>query len=185
MATATRSLKSAPATLPTVRSKDDLETAVADLGTDLRALSDLDTLIAREVARVKAEFSDRKKDLQKRLEKRGDRIARYCQAHRTALIGGQAEKTVALASGIVSWYFGPTAVVCDDDEPVIEWCRENAPADTLRVTVTLDREYIEKNRETLEIPGIEFEQGEFLKVVPNGHEDGIKRKLRTLSVVSD
>jgi phage host-nuclease inhibitor protein Gam len=177
MATVVR-IVSAP--VPSVRSKNDLVAGLGTLGEARRELAELDTRIAAEVATVTERYAAEREALKKRVEKLADRIARYSGDHQAELLGEGIEKTVTFPTGSLSFYFGPTAVETTDDEAAIEWCEKHRLTDAVRVTTTLDREWIEKNRDKLSIPGVSFVQGEFLRILPVGEEKGLSRKLRTI-----
>lgn len=187
MATALKSTKTAPATVPPIKSKGELEKSLSALGTDMIALADLQNRIARQKKRIEEAYAADKKRLTDSIKKRADRIADFCgdDEHRSELLS-EDRKTVELPTGKLSFYFGPTAVVTEsgDDEPVIEYCKKRKIVDALRVTTTLDREWIEKNRDTVEIEGVTFEQTEFLAIVPSGFDDktAVRRQVRVLEL---
>lgn len=184
MATAT---KTAPVTIPQIKSQTDLEKSLSTLGTDMIALADLQTRITEQKKRIDEAYAADKKRLTDSIKKRADRIADFCadDEHRSELLP-EDRKSVELPTGTISFYFGPTAVVTkgNNDEPVIDYCKRRKLVDALRITTTLDREWIEKNRDTVSIEGVAFEQTEFLAIVPSGFDDkeAVRRQVRVLEL---
>jgi len=178
MATAS---KLAPVRINLPKNRGELDSMLGELGRDVRELSELDTLVASEVAKIKNRFAVRRDELKKTIGKRAEKITSFTDTYRHELLEGDS-KSVTLEAGELAFYFGPSAVACTDDGAVIEECRKQGLLDAIRVVTTLNREWIDEHKDEVDIKGVKYVQTEFLRITPAGHEDGLKRTVREVEV---
>lgn len=135
-------LKSTAAAI-TYNSRDEVDTAIAEIGDLHRQREALATEMNGALATVKTSFEDRVAPLGEQIKVRQAGIQIYCEANRGELTRDGKTKTVKLGNGEVSWRAQPASVVVRGKlDVIIETLKKLRLVRFLRTKIELDKQAI-------------------------------------------
>ncbi len=166
------------ATLPGQSIRNKASEALGRIGALAREIRAKEDAIAERVVLITAEIAPDLDEMKKSLEAELRKLVTIAKRDEAKLLAGCDGQTLTLPEGTLSFYSGPMGVECDeeDEAALVEKLEAADIADGVRVVKGLDREYLIEHREEINIAGLEFQQGRFVGIKPEG-EKGWNRKL--------
>ncbi|MBI4426546.1 MAG: host-nuclease inhibitor Gam family protein [Candidatus Kerfeldbacteria bacterium] len=160
-----------PVTVPVPKSQEQL----AERSQELRQNEDAaDRLVAEyeiklaplraEVARLEAELAERVASLDRQSFALLKAIFGFSEPRRDSLCGPD-RKSFRVGDMVVGWRLGKWATVIDDEERFRAMLQRRGLAQYYEERVTINRQALLADRETVHLPGLSFEQGEDFYVV--------------------
>lgn len=153
------------------QSREDVNTAIAEIGRLQRERSRIESEMNDNLASVREEYEHAAKPHADRISDLTRGVALWCEANRTDLTHDGKTKTARFASGEISWRTRPPSVMARGLDNVIKALKSLGLDRFLRVKEELDKDAILREPEAVEaIKGITISQKEDFVIKPDATE---------------
>ena len=157
----------AQAAVGVMQSRDEVITAVAQIGELVRERTRIEAAMNDELAVVKARFETEAQPHGERITALTIGVQTWCEAHRSDLTQGGKTKTVQLPTGEVKWRVTPPSVSIKGTEAVLQLLRNKQLVQFIRAKEEVNKEAILADPKAVAgIAGITINQKEEFVIEP-------------------
>ena len=149
------------------QSRDEVATAIAEIGANQRELARLQADMNDELARVKERWEQQAQPLAQRNEILTQGVQIWCEANRNQLTQNGKVKTAALTTGEIAWRTRPPSVRITGADAVLDMLHRLGLDRFVRTKEEVNKDAILNEPEAVRgVAGISIQQGEDFIVTP-------------------
>jgi phage host-nuclease inhibitor protein Gam len=174
--------RNAPTPNPAVpRDEAEADKALAEIGDAQRRVATAQVRAEKRIAAIQAQLARDTAADRTLIDNRLNGLYLWAKAKQQSSAGQEAEKTIKLASGVLSWRQAPPHVeINGNDETIIAWIRRRRSfAQFIKTTHTLRRQAMIQNRvKASQIPGVSLVSDMMFYAQPAGATSDDKLAIR-------